>query len=65
MIESLDVGGYARAYYSKLNEVLSKLKIEVDKMFKWYQNNDFKSNSEICHLLTTCKSEVDIKVSGN
>ena len=27
---------------SELNKILSKLKIVVDKMFKWFKNNYFK-----------------------
>ena len=50
---------------SELNEVLSKLKIQVDKMFEWFQNNYFKSNPENCHLLTTSKSERVIEISGD
>ena len=33
-------------------------------MFKWFQNDYFKSKPEECHLLITSKSEVDIKISG-
>lgn len=34
---------------SELSEVLSKLKVEVDKTFKWFLNKYFKSNIEKCH----------------
>lgn len=34
--------------FSELNDDLPK-----DKMFKWFQNNYFKPNSEKCHFLTT------------
>ena len=47
---------------SELSEVLSKLKVEVDKTFKWFLNKYFKSNIEKCHWLTTSKSEVDKKI---
>ena len=63
----------------EINEVLSKLKIEVDKMFKWFQENYSKLSTERYHL-TTCnlliyllelatfvnpsKSKVDIKISN-
>ena len=63
----------------EINRVLSKLKIEVDKMFKWFQENYSKLSTERYHL-TTCnlllyllvlatfvnpsKSKVDIKISN-
>ena len=63
----------------EINGVLSKLKIEVDKMFKRFQENYSKLSTERCHL-TTCnlllyllvlatfvnpsKSKVDIKISN-
>ena len=63
--EDLDISSYANNNTpSELNEVLPKLKIEVDEIFNWFQNNYFKLNSEKCHLLTT-KSEVDIEILEN
>ena len=63
----------------EINGVLSKLKIEVDKMFKQFQENYSKLSTERYHL-TTCnlllyllvlatfvnpsKSKVDIKISN-
>ena len=63
----------------EINGVLSKLKIEVDKMFKRFQENYSKLSTERYHL-TTCnlllyllvlatfvnpsKSKVDIKISN-
>ena len=65
--ENLDIASYADdnvpfTSSSELNKVLQKLQIKVDKIFKWFQNNCFKSHSEKMSL-TTCKSEVHIRVS--
>ena len=65
-IGALDIASYAEdntpfIFSSELNEVLQKLRIEVNKMPKWFQNNYFKLNPKECHLLATSKSEMTLK----
>ena len=65
-IGALDIASYAEdntpfIFSSELNEVLQKLRIEVNKMPKCFQNNYFKLNPKKCHLLATSKSEMTLK----
>ena len=44
--------------------ILGQLKRGIDKIFDWFKKNFLKGNADKCHLITSSKNHVGIKVSN-
>ena len=64
-IDNCDIASYADGntpYTSDFNleEVMQKLELITNKLFKWF--NLFKANADMCHLLVTRDTNVTTKI---
>ena len=51
-------------YSSNIEEVLINLEGSLGKLFKWFSENHLVANAGKCHLLTSSKTPVEIKISN-
>ena len=75
-IDICDIASYAddnTPYTSNFNleEVMQKLELTTNNLFKWFKNNHMKANADKCHLLVTRDTDVtakirelDVKIAG-
>ena len=68
-IDDLDSASFAdgNTPYSCLSDmisVLGQLKGGIDKIFDWFNKNFLKGNADKCHLISSSKTPVAIKVSN-
>ena len=66
-IDNCDIVSYAddnTSYTSDFNleEVIQKLELIPNNLFKWFENNYMKANSDKCHLLDTRDTDVTTKI---
>ena len=45
-----------------LEEVIESLEQVSESIFKWFSDNQMKANAEKCHLLTSGKKEMSLKI---
>ena len=45
-----------------LEEVIQKLELFTNNLFKWFKNNDMKASADKCHLLVTRDTDVTTKI---
>ena len=45
-----------------LEEVIQKLELFTNNLFKWFKNNDMKASADKCHLLVTRNTDVTTKI---
>ena len=66
-IDLCDITSYAddnTPYTSDFNleEVIQKLELTNNNLFKWFKNNQMKANADKCHLLVTRDTDVMAKI---
>ena len=47
------------------DEVMSNLKITIDKLFDWFTFNNLKANASKCHLLTSPYQPISLNIRGS
>ena len=48
-----------------IEDVINSLENVSTTLFKWFADNQMKSNKEKCHLLISCSENITINVNGN
>ena len=47
------------------DEVINKLEDTIEKLFNWFQCNNFKTNASRCHFFLSSYIPVTIKIKGS
>ena len=66
-IDNCDIASYAddNTPYTgdfNLEEVIQKLQLITNNLFKWFKNNHMKANADKCHLLVTRDTDLATKI---
>ena len=69
VVESVDIASYAddTIPYVCLDDIyliIEKLKVKVNDIFQWFNENVLKENADNCHQLITTNEERNISVRG-
>ena len=65
----IDIANYADdntpyACSSDLDSVIFKLQRNIERIFRWFYNNNLISNAEMSHLIVSTKKNLEIQVSS-